>query len=152
MDPQCEAPERVQSVLQVAPQPVEESGSRGRVGVDQPAGMLQVDRERDQALLGAVVQLALDAAPVGIGSEHEPLPRGSQLVDLGAQAVAQLLQCLDPRILQCDRLLLDYAELSVIAPAASRPDDVPYLISVSSLNIGRYIERMIVADHATDAR
>jgi hypothetical protein len=69
-------------------------------------------------LLGTVVQLALDAAPVGIGSEHEPLPRRSQLVDLGAQAVAQLLQCLDPRILQRDRLLLDYAELSVIVHAA----------------------------------
>ncbi len=114
MDPQGEAPERVQSVPQVAPHPVEEGDSPGRVGVDQPAGVLQVDREPDQVLLGTVVQLALDAAPVGIGSEHEPLPRRSQLVDLGAQAVAQLLQCLDPRILQRDRLLLDYAELSVI--------------------------------------
>jgi hypothetical protein len=120
MDPQGEAPQRVQSVLQVAPDPVEEGGSPGWVGVDQPAGMLQVDREPDQVLLGTVVQLSLDAAPVGIGSEHEPPPRRSQLVDLGAQAVAQLLQCLDPRILQRDRLLLDYAELSVIVQAASR--------------------------------
>ena len=89
MDPQGEAPERVQSLLQVAPHPVEEDGSPGRVGVDQPAGMLQVDREPDQVLLGTVVQLALDPAPVGIGSEHEPLPRRSQLLDLGAQAVAR---------------------------------------------------------------
>ena len=77
------------------------------------------------ALLGTVVQLALNAAPVGIGSEHEPLPRRSQLLDLGAQAVAQLLQCLDLRILQRDRLLLDYAELSVIVHAGSRPEDAP---------------------------
>jgi hypothetical protein len=125
MDPQGEAPQRVQSVLQVAPDPVEERGSPSRVGVDQPAGMLQVDREPDQVLLGTVVQLALDAAPVGIGTEHEPLPRRSQLVDLGAQAVAQLLQSLDPRILRRDRLLLDYAELSVIVHAASRPEDAP---------------------------
>ena len=125
MDPQGEAPQRVQSLLQVAPHLVEESGSPCRVGVDQSAGVLQVDREPDQVLLGTVVQLALDAAPVGIGSEHEPLPRCSQLVDLAAQAVAQLLQCLDPRILRRDRLLLDYAELSVIVHAASRPEDAP---------------------------
>jgi hypothetical protein len=30
---------------------------------------LQVDRKRDQMLLGTVVELALDPAPVGIGGE-----------------------------------------------------------------------------------
>jgi len=87
--------------------------------------VLQVDREPDQALLGTVVQLALDSAPIGIGGEHEPLPRRSQLLDLGAQAVAQLLQRLDPWILQRDRLLLDYAELSVIVEPPSRPEGAP---------------------------
>jgi len=43
---------------------------------------LQVDRERDQLLLGPVVELALDAAPVGIGGEDEPLAGRPQLFDL----------------------------------------------------------------------
>jgi hypothetical protein len=109
--------------VQVAPHPVEESNSPCRVGVDQPADVLQVDCEPDQALLSTIVQLALDPAPIGVGSEHEPLPRRSQLLDLGAQLVAQHRQGLDPRILQLYRLLLDYAELSVIAWPASSPED-----------------------------
>jgi hypothetical protein len=35
-------------------------------------------------LLGAVVQVALDPAAVGIGSENEPRPGRAQLGDLGA--------------------------------------------------------------------
>jgi hypothetical protein len=43
---------------------------------------LQVDRERDQMLVGTVVELALDAPPVGIGGKDEPLAGRPQLFDL----------------------------------------------------------------------
>src|SRR5262249_45782817 len=46
-----------------------------------PRGCLcgaQLQGEGDQALLGAVVQVALDAAAGGISGGHDPCPRGSQ--------------------------------------------------------------------------
>ena len=113
----------VRASLQVLPHHVEEGGiSPGRVGVDQPAGVLQVDCEPDQVLLGTVVQLALDAAPIGIGGEYEPLaatrptPRPRRA---GGRAAPPVPRSADPR--DSDRLLLDYA--GVVrdrAPPASR--------------------------------
>ncbi|HYZ53482.1 MAG TPA: hypothetical protein VE733_08280 [Streptosporangiaceae bacterium] len=42
--------------------------------------LAQLQGQGDQALLGAVVQITLDAAPGGIGGGHDPRPRGGQLV------------------------------------------------------------------------
>ena len=64
---------------------------------------LQVDGERDQVLLHAVVEVALDAAAVGIGGQDEPLPGRAQLLDLEAQPVERFLQRLDVPSLQGDR-------------------------------------------------
>ena len=41
-------------------------------------GGAQVEGEGDQALLGAVVQVAFDAAAGGIGGGHDPRPGGGQ--------------------------------------------------------------------------
>ena len=44
----------------------------------------QPQGERDQSLLGAVVQVALDAAPGVVGGGHDPRPRGGELgIELG---------------------------------------------------------------------
>ena len=56
-------------------------------------------------LLHAVVQVALDAAAVGIGGQDEPLPGCAQLFDLDAQPVERLLQRLDVPSLQAIDLL-----------------------------------------------
>ena len=42
------------------------------VGLDQP----QLHRDRDQPLLRAVVQVALEPPPLGVAGGDQPLPRG----------------------------------------------------------------------------
>ena len=63
----------------------------GGIAVDQAAGLLQLDREPDQVLLRAVVELALDPAAVGIGGQYEPGPRRAQLIGLAAKLLDRLL-------------------------------------------------------------
>ena len=69
--------------------------------VDELPSLLQLDRERDEALLRAVMELALDPAAIGCGGQHQPLPRRTQLLDL---------RILQPRLANrghCDRSALD---------------------------------------------
>jgi hypothetical protein len=86
-------------------QAVEQLARGGRIDLEQPADVLEVDRDPDQLLLWTVVQLALDPAAIGIGGQREPLARRTQLLDLEAQLPDRLLQFLDPSIVQRDRLL-----------------------------------------------
>jgi hypothetical protein len=58
---------------------------RGRwIGSSKTYRELQVDGERDEVLLDALVQVALDPAAVGVGREDESLPGRAQLRDLVA--------------------------------------------------------------------
>ena len=75
-------PAVIQGLLYLACHLVDQGTRRGGMDVDEPPSLLQLDRERDQALLGAVVQLALDPAAIGGGGQHQPLPRRTQLLDL----------------------------------------------------------------------
>ena len=68
------------------------------------SGKLQVDRECDQVLLYAVVELTLDLASVGIRGDNEPLERCAQLLDLDAQLLELPLH-VELFGLQVDRLL-----------------------------------------------
>ena len=45
-----------------------------RVVPDAPLDQRQLQGQRDQPLLGAVVEVALDATPLGVGCGHEPRP------------------------------------------------------------------------------
>ncbi len=65
-------------------------------------GELQGNRERDQVLVHAVVQITLDHAAVGIRGQDEPLPCCAQLLDLDAQSIELLLH-VDLPSLQFDR-------------------------------------------------
>ena len=51
----------------------------------------QVQRERDELLLRAVVQVALDPAPRGVAGRHDPRPREPQLLQPRLQIRAQAL-------------------------------------------------------------
>jgi hypothetical protein len=62
----------LEGLLHVFPHLFEECLGSCRVGLGQPDRELEVDRKRDQVLLHAVVQLAFDPAPVGVGREDEP--------------------------------------------------------------------------------
>ena len=85
MDPLSEPSRLVERLLDVAPQLLEEARRRSRVGARQGLRELELDRERDDALLHTFVQLALETAPVEVGRVDEPLPRRAQLLDLGTQ-------------------------------------------------------------------
>jgi len=85
--------------------------------------MLQVDRERDQVLLRALVEVTLDPAAVGIGSKNEPRTGRAQLGDLGAQPLELAAPRLDLIGLQSYRPPgRGLPRLSVAAPGtSSRP-------------------------------
>ena len=48
-------------------------------------GPAELHRQRDQPLLGAVVQVALDPPPLGLGRVHHPLAADLELGDPGGQ-------------------------------------------------------------------
>ena len=48
-------------------------------------GHAQVQGEGDETLLGAVVEVALESPPLGVGGVHDPRPRVSGLLELSAQ-------------------------------------------------------------------
>ena len=52
---------------------------------------LEPHRQRDQALLGAIVEVALDAPALGVGSLHDARPRGPHLLELGSDLGGQPL-------------------------------------------------------------
>ena len=63
---------------------VEEPGQH-RVGPRGPVARLaQLEGERDETLLGTVVEIALDAPPLGVGRLDQPRPGRPDVVELGA--------------------------------------------------------------------
>jgi hypothetical protein len=67
------------------------------VAFGQLAGQAQLDRQGGEPLLGAVVEVALDAAPLTVGGGHDPGPRSpefgrltAQLLNRGRQRGAEL--------------------------------------------------------------
>ena len=57
----------------------------GRVGVDAAAGVAEQEREPHEPRLRAVVQVALEAAALGVARLDEPRARGAELLQPGAQ-------------------------------------------------------------------
>jgi hypothetical protein len=64
---------------------------------------LQVDRNRDQLLVHDLVEVALDRAAIGVGSDDKSLARRTQLRVLEAQPTDLFPQRLDVPSLQGDR-------------------------------------------------
>jgi hypothetical protein len=116
MDPLRQRPRPVQRLVCVAPHFVDEGGCCGGIGGDQAAGLLQIDRQPDEVLLRAVVELTLDPAAIGVGGQHEPRPRRAQLLRLLAKPLDRLLQRLDAPIHECVRLR-STAETAPVLPS-----------------------------------
>src|SRR5438874_11146601 len=57
----------------------QELASGARIGLDQLLEHLQVDRQSDQVLLRAVMQIPLDVPSLGVLGGDDALPRGAQL-------------------------------------------------------------------------
>ena len=66
-------------LLELGAEPLEERADARRVLGEPPAGDLDVEHEADEPLLRAVVQVALDLAPGGVGGLEDALARGAQL-------------------------------------------------------------------------
>ena len=66
---------------------VQERPRPGGIALQRACHDLQVSGETDQVLLHALVESALDAAPLGVGRRRESCPRRSELLDLVVQPV-----------------------------------------------------------------
>jgi hypothetical protein len=62
--------------------------------VHQPRQASQVDGKCDKVLLDAIVEGALDRAPIGVGGLGQTLPRPAKLRYLAPQSVDNVLQLL----------------------------------------------------------
>ena len=119
VDPNGEPPRLGEGQLQIASDCVEELPCRTRVGVHQLARELVIDGERDKVLLKTVVELALEAAPLGVVSNGESLTGHAQHVELAAQPVERLLRRLDARRHLRSTSYSGYRKLSVIVRSTS---------------------------------
>ena len=80
MDPACELAQLAQRRLQLGLG----LGEQLRIGLV-VAQQLQHQAEGQQSLLGAIVQVALDAPALSVGRGDHPRTGRTQLVELGAQ-------------------------------------------------------------------
>ena len=87
-----QVPQLLDGLLHLVGQLVEHLGRGRRVVGDDVAGQAEVDGQGHQMLLGAVVQVALDPAALGVAAGHDAGPGLAQLVGLLAQLVEGRLQ------------------------------------------------------------
>src|SRR4051794_29253540 len=79
MNPARELPKLLERDRQLARCAAEQFLCRGRVGSELGLDEAQADGQRDEALLGAVVQVALEAPPRFVARRDESRPRGTKL-------------------------------------------------------------------------
>ena len=80
-----QVPQFGQRRLRLDVRPVDQVPGRLGVVAELRLGPAEFHRQRDQPLLGAVVQVALDPLPLGLGRVHHPLAAHLQLGDPGGQ-------------------------------------------------------------------
>jgi hypothetical protein len=102
------------------------------VVLDPVPGQAQVDAQRHQPLLGAVVQVALDAAALLVAGLHDAGPRGAQLRDpdlqLGVETLA-LRVSVTAAPTACTRSASSSSEAPWMTAATGSP---PWLILVAT--------------------
>ena len=102
----------------------------------------QAERDGDQALLGAVVEVALDVAPRAVGGVQDPRPRGAHLRELRLGDLVLALRAL------AGRAGLP-VQLETVLPAERLPTAVEaaayFAVSEALTNVARYAE----ASHAS---
>ncbi len=81
MEAARELPQLVERERELVGGRVERCAGRVRVGVELLPRQTQGERQRDQALLRAVVEVPLEAAPLHVAGGHDPRARGGELVE-----------------------------------------------------------------------
>ena len=76
-----EVPELLDGVLEIVADLLEHLLRRVRIAVGELANQVDVHRQRDEVLLRAVVEVALDLAPRLVGRCNDPRPRRAQLFE-----------------------------------------------------------------------
>lgn len=84
-----QSPHLVERFVDVATDLLKERLQSSGVRIGQTLGKLEIDGEPDQALLRAVVELALDAAALRVCSRGQPRTGCPELLDLEAQVVVR---------------------------------------------------------------
>ena len=92
VDPVRQLAQLLDGLLDLAGELVEHLQARFLVVDDDVPGQAQVHRQRDEVLLGAVVQVALDPTAFGVAAGDDPGPRLAQRVGLLADLVQRGLQ------------------------------------------------------------
>ena len=82
MDAACQVAQLLQREVGLLARLADQLGGAGVGGFDPLLGHAQVQRERHQPLLRAVVEVALDAAPLGVGRSDDARARVLELVHL----------------------------------------------------------------------
>ena len=85
MDAAGELAQLLEGELELAPGGIEQLARERRVAVELAPREAQLDRERDEPLLGAVVEVALEAPALEHRDVDEPRARALELLDAGAQ-------------------------------------------------------------------
>ena len=77
--PGGERAELVEHAVDVVGEPLEQLACAGRAAGHHLLGELEPDAQRDQPLLAAVVEVALDPPALVVGRREDACPRGPQL-------------------------------------------------------------------------
>ena len=88
-DPGGERAELVEGAVDVVGQPLEQLAGAGRAAGHHLLGELEPDPQRDEPLLAAVVQVALDPPALVVGRGEDPRPRGPQLAARAVDALGE---------------------------------------------------------------
>ncbi len=91
MDPVCQPARLFERLLHVPTQVTEARPCGLGIDAEHLAEELELDGERDELLLDAAMQLALECAKIGVRGEHEPFARRAQPRDLRAQLRERLV-------------------------------------------------------------
>ena len=132
-----ELPKLLQGGFDVVPKLLEECRCLRRVGAGQLTREAQIRAQRDQLLLRAVVEVALDAAPLGVRRRDDAGAGGSDLLGLPLHLVERRLELrVEPDVVQSEadlpgelgeHALVELAEGLATGPALShdQPQQLP---------------------------
>ena len=103
-DPCGQRAQLVEDAVDVVGQPLEQLACAGRAAGHHVLGELEPDPQRDQPLLAAVVEVALDPPALVVGRREDPRARGPQLAARAVDPLGEPLVLVPDEGVRADRL------------------------------------------------